>query len=249
MDRTCMASAGVSGASEDNAKQVSCGPARDKHYSPARGPVLIREPPRLCPCSSCGHGSPEAEPSWRSSTIPLVCTVLLAVYALLGTGEKTKPLKLKPLKFQIKSYHVIIMIILVSLPLVTAPPVTRGSGGGSSSSTTPSVNDIIPNTQRDYDFLPGMKRWNGIPFTDFTRIWLAALIIALGTISMDGITLLTTAEGNDPHATSADATEQAKFAQRSTRVFCCIMNYIKTNSRCARIANHPTHGFKNDKTF
>ena len=130
-------------------------------------------------------------------------------------------------------------IILMMMPTISAP-TTRGSDSGSS---LPSVNDIMPNTQRDYDFLPGMKRWNGIPFNDFLRVWWVALCLALGTISMDGVTLLTNAEGNDPHASSSDADEKRKYDQRCMRVFCCIMNYIKTNSRCARIANTE---FKND---
>ena len=148
---------------------------------------------------------------------------------------------LKPLKPSCKTF--ILLLIIMYMPMVSAPQ-TRG--GGSSGSSTPSVNDMLPNTQRDYDFLPGMKRWNGIPFHDFLTVWWVALCIALGTISMDGVTLLTTAEGNDPHKTSTDAEEARKYTQRKTRVYCCIMNYIKPTSRCARIANDLTHGFRND---
>ena len=165
--------------------------------------------------------------------------------ALTSTGEyKHRTLKsFNTICYQCNRYKYLIIwfIIVLMAPLISAP-TTRGAAG-SSSSALPSVNDLIPNTQRDYDFLPGMKRWNGIPFIDFLRVWWVALCLALGTISMDGITLLTTAEGNDPYATSTDADEQRKFKQRSTRVFCCIMNYIKTNSRCARIANNE---FKHD---
>ena len=46
-------------------------------------------------------------------------------------------------------------IILMMMPTISAP-TTRAE------SSLPSVNDIMPNTQSDYDFLPGMKRWNGI---------------------------------------------------------------------------------------
>jgi hypothetical protein len=36
--------------------------------------------------------------------------------------------------------------------------------------------------QDKWDFLPGMKRWDGIPHYDFVKIWIAALIVALGSI-------------------------------------------------------------------
>ena len=124
-------------------------------------------------------------------------------------------------------------IILMLMPTISAPTTRRSRSG----SSLPSVNDIMPNTQRDYDFLPGMKRWNGIPFNDFLRVWWVALCLALGTISMDGVTLLTNAEGNDPHASSGDADEKRKYDQRCMRVFCCIMNYIKTNSRYIRLSS------------
>ena len=104
-------------------------------------------------------------------------------------------------------------IILMMMPTISAP-TTRGSDSGSS---LPSVNDIMPNTQRDYDFLPGMKRWNGIPFNDFLRVWWVALCLALGTISMDGVTLLTNAEGNDPHAASTDS-EKKLITRRRTPI-------------------------------
>ena len=237
---TCKASTGVSGASKANVKQVSFVPARDKIHKPSCSPACVpranSDQPRLCPRSPCGQGSPEAASSWLSSTSPLSCIVLVVMYALWRTGEKSYCAH----GSIINSRMLLKVLILAMMITVSeAPPATRGSGAGSSSSggVAPSINDLIPNTQRDYDFLPGMKRWNGIPFIDFTRVWMLALCIALGTISMDGITLLTTAEGNDPHAGSADAVEQGKFKQRSLRVYSCIMNYIKTNSRCARIAN------------
>ena len=46
----------------------------------------------------------------------------------------------------------------------------------------PIGSDSYPNMIKDWDFLPGMKRWNGQPFYDFARIWWVALVVALGTI-------------------------------------------------------------------
>ena len=129
-----------------------------------------------------------------------------------------------------------LFIILTShISPVYAPPVTRGSGSGSSS--TPNVNELLPNTQRDYDYLPGMKRWNGVPHYDFILIWWVALCFALGSISQDGVTLLETAEGNDPLKSSSDADDIRKFTARKIRVFSAIMNYIKTESYPARYGN------------
>jgi hypothetical protein len=57
---------------------------------------------------------------------------------------------------------------------------------------------------KDWDFLPGMKRWNGQPFYDFARVWWVALVVALGTIVQDGCTLLNCAEGNDEGRNAPD---------------------------------------------
>jgi hypothetical protein len=91
---------------------------------------------------------------------------------------------------------------------------------------------------KDWDFLPGMKRWNGQPFYDFARIWWVALVVALGTIVQDGNSLLNCAEGTDegrdPAVDHADKVRQHQ--SRNARLFACILNYVNPNSRVYRIA-------------
>ena len=133
--------------------------------------------------------------------------------------------------FGLCRYKLKFLIIFSMISAVTAPG-TRGSS--SSSSLLPNINAMHPNTQRDYDFLPGVNRWDGIPYHDFELVWLAALLFALGSISMDGVTLRETAEGKDTHASSSDAIELAKYKARNTRLYACIMNYIKPDSYIVR---------------
>ena len=56
------------------------------------------------------------------------------------------------------------------------------------------------NVQKEQTFLPGVDRWDGIPYNDFRRVWYAALIVALGSIAMDGVSLTVSAV-SDPAAT------------------------------------------------
>jgi hypothetical protein len=101
----------------------------------------------------------------------------------------------------------------------------------------------LPNMQRDWDFLPGMKKWDGIPFHDFLRVWWVALCVALGSISQDGVTLLQTADGTDADPGDADANAKRKYLSRSARVFACMSNYLKPDCRALRIARQE---FPND---
>ena len=90
---------------------------------------------------------------------------------------------------------------------------------------------------KDWDFLPGMKRWNGQPFYDFARVWWVALVVALGTIVQDGNSLLACAEGTDEGTAAADPPEKVRqHNSRNTRLFACILNYINPMSRVYRIA-------------
>ena len=84
------------------------------------------------------------------------------------------------------SYKLKLIVIFSMLNSAIAPSSGSSSRGRGSSSrgSLPNINDIIPNTQRDYDFLPGVNRWDGIPFHAFELIWLTALLFALGSISM-----------------------------------------------------------------
>lgn len=103
-----------------------------------------------------------------------------------------------------------------------------------------------PNQQKDYDVLPGMKRWNGIPFHDFALTWWIALGVALGSIAQDGWTLLQTAQGQDAGAPGqgGNAQQQQQSANRNIRLFNCILNYIENSSSLYRyvVANFGTDG-------
>ena len=100
----------------------------------------------------------------------------------------------------------IMLCLLLATPCVA--PSTRGGG---SSASIPSSSDFFPTLQKDYNYLPGVKRWNGVPYHEFITVWWVALVVALGAIVQDGVTLLETAEGNDPNASSSDATEARRF--------------------------------------
>ena len=101
----------------------------------------------------------------------------------------------------------------------------------------PIGSDSYPNMIKDWDFLPGMKRWNGQPFYDFARIWWVALVVALGTIVQDGNSLLSCAEGTDEGTADTDPVDKIRqHVSRNTRLFACILNYISPTSRVYRIA-------------
>ena len=165
-------------------------------------------------------------------TCASILFVLISVYTLC-TGENVINKFRSKHKYGHKRAFKMLMltILILNAPLVAAP-TTRG---GDTSTTTPPPQPgryDLPNMQRDWDFLPGMKRWNGVPFHDFIRVWWVALCIALGSISQDGNTLLQTAEGTDAaDATSTDAETKRKYVARSARVFACISNYLKPHCR------------------
>ena len=76
-------------------------------------------------------------------------------------------------------------LITVCLTNVHAGPriTTRGSSstsGSSSTTTYPKAKDFTANMQDKWDYLPGMKRWDGVPNYEFVTVWIAALIVALG---------------------------------------------------------------------
>jgi len=87
----------------------------------------------------------------------------------------------------------LLTLMCLTLPTTNAMPVNTRQGGGSGGSasdgisiTHPSVpigSDSYPNMIKDWDFLPGMKRWNGQPFYDFARVWWVALVVALWNYS------------------------------------------------------------------
>ena len=134
---------------------------------------------------------------------------------------------------------IFIMMITDTHAVNTRGSTSSASGVGSSSGgSAPRASDLMPNIQKDWDFLPGVKRWNGHPYHDFLRIWFLALCVALGSIVQDGNTLLSCAEGNDEGRDAAnDPPDRVRsHVSRSARVYACILNYIEPRSRVYRIA-------------
>ena len=144
------------------------------------------------------------------------------------SNTKTKHTKIASMQ-SIYVKHLAFLLTLLHLILpINAGPRTRNAADASipSNSNNPIGSDSYPNMIKDWDFLPGMKRWNGQPFYDFARVWWIALVVALGTIVQDGNTLLTCAEGTDegrdPVNDTADKVRQ--HVARNTRLFACILN-------------------------
>ena len=94
------------------------------------------------------------------------------------------------------SIRTLLLIVLLSLPMFTAP-ATRGSTSSGGGSTPPRPSDMHPTIGKDWDFLPGVKRWNGEPFYEFLTVWFVALGVALASIVQDGNTLLQCANSED----------------------------------------------------
>ena len=64
----------------------------------------------------------------------------------------------------------------------------------------PPVDGVNPNVQKDYDDLPAMGRniWDGIPSPMFVITFFEPLLNAIGSVSENGATLLTTRAGAAP---------------------------------------------------
>jgi hypothetical protein len=87
-------------------------------------------------------------------------------------------------------------------------------------------------------FLPGVTRWDGIPYHDFRRIWWIALCAALGNVSQEGWSLLQTARDQDLGAAGNPGTagQAVQSANRNQRLFGAILNYIEATSYIYRYA-------------
>ena len=145
---------------------------------------------------------------------------------------------------RVNTHVIMIVMFAMMIPCVMCAPKTRrGAGAGSGGSSSggggaprPSVMDFIPKSQYEWDKLPGVQRWNGLPFHDFP-IWLLALTAALGAIVQEGVTLLETATGDDADPTAAgDADAIRKYKTRVKRLYACLMNYLSPTSLLARRA-------------
>ena len=96
---------------------------------------------------------------------------------------------------------------------------------------TPAVNPM------EY-FLPGVTRWDGIPYHEFRLVWWLALCAALGNISQDGWSLLQTARDQDQGgpALGGTAAQRLQSSNRNQRLFGAILNYIEPTSTVYRYA-------------
>jgi hypothetical protein len=145
------------------------------------------------------------------------------------------------------STHLILgYLTLGCLTKVQGAPRSTRSAAASGSGSVPKAKDFTANMQDKWDFLPGMKRWDGIPHYDFVKIWIAALIVALGSIVQSGNTLLQCAnEQDDGRDSTNDSAEDVRdHNNRKARLYACIMNYIDPTSRIHRTAseNFPNDG-------
>ena len=183
----------------------------------------------------------------QSTALPLdsLSSLSLSNYIPMALYFGTTYLLTKP-----KSSKLLIVILCVIIPPTEAAPGTRSNNPAAAASSaaagaiaavascSPIGSDSYPNMVKDWDFLPGMKRWNGQPFYDFARIWWIALVVALGTIVQDGNSLLACAEGNDEgsDATNDPPDKIRQHNSRNARLFACILNYVSPTSRVYRIS-------------
>ena len=104
---------------------------------------------------------------------------MVRVIMLTFIPFKAIEIALRAYKRRSINHLLMIMLILCNLPMIIAV-----------GTETPKVNF------QDY-FLPGVTRWDGIPYHDFRRVWWIALCAALGNISQEGWSLLQTARDQD----------------------------------------------------
>ena len=117
--------------------------------------------------------------------------------------------------------------LCVSMTLISLVPVGDAAG-----KDHPSTNTL------EY-FLPGVFRWDGVPFHDFRRIWWVALCAALGSVSQDSYSLLQTARDEDlgSPGTGGTAAQRVQSDNRNQRLFGAILNYIEATSYIYRYAS------------
>ena len=95
----------------------------------------------------------------------------------------------------------------------------------------PSALSVDPSFRTDYDVLPGVTEFDGIPRNNFENTWLLILTAALGAIVQDGYTLLQTAREQDGGRDPGDPEdERRKHNLRKQRLAACILKYIKVES-------------------
>ena len=103
-----------------------------------------------------------------------------------------------------------ILMLLLTLWLLTHFPMTEAVPRPE----TPKVSAL------EY-FLPGVTRWDAIPYHDFRRVWWVALCAALGNINQEGWSLLQTARDQDIGSPGNPGTpaQTVQSTNRNQRVF------------------------------
>ena len=152
------------------------------------------------------------------------------IYTYINPSPASSQSKPKP--SQTKGHKIGLTQLTLVLLLAQFPAVFAAG------SEQPKVNTL------EY-FLPGVTRWNGVPYTDFRRIWWIALCAALGSISQEGWTLLQTARNQDLGSPGNAGTpnQTIQSDNRNQRLFGSMLNYIEPTSWIYRYA---TTNFGND---
>ena len=88
----------------------------------------------------------------------------------------------------------------------------------------PSADAAPPSIQKDYDELPNVKEWDGIPYHNFTNTWFMSLTSALAGIVQDGYTLLACAKGeDDPNGTKGTTDAEKATSKREASATQCTL--------------------------
>ena len=165
----------------------------------------------------------------------------LAIYIARLAPDGHRRVRLKPIFFfDMCSTSVcacsskLIIKLMICINLLSYLPLSGAVG-----LETPKLN------LHDY-FLPGVSRWDGMPFHDFRRVWWLALCAALGNISQDGWSLLQTARNQDLGSSGNPGTagQAIQSQNRDQRLFGAILNYIEATSFIYRTLS--TAPFVND---
>ena len=106
--------------------------------------------------------------------MPCIMNMVMRIMTVAFPFKGPKGISLMPL-----------LEFILKVAMLTYLPVALAAG-----SETPKV------TLQEY-FLPGVTRWDGIPYHDFRRVWWVALCAALGNINQEGWSLLQTARNQD----------------------------------------------------
>ena len=113
------------------------------------------------------HHSIDESGAFNNISLFDIMMITNLILTLLYLSISVKKSKYKS-KSHTSSKGLLVFIIITMLITDSHCVNTRGGGGTSGDSgSTPRPSDLLPNLQKDWDFLPGVKRWNGHPYHDF----------------------------------------------------------------------------------